>query len=185
MSKHTTVSGERGGAEFQCGSGSSARSTSKGQIRASEDDARRRILFVGRASGCTMRCDRQNRRLPASSFSAVASSSLGLARNAARPELLSRQIVLGRPLIFADFGGHDFPSFSERRPNRQLAVAALGSSPRGIGSLGRVSRAGNIVIFTTSRSAGARQKLRSIRGFKPELFRRIRAARQRSSIRHP
>jgi ABC transporter substrate binding protein len=33
------------------------------------------------------------------------------ARNAARPALLSRQIVLGRPLIFADFGGHDFPSF--------------------------------------------------------------------------
>jgi hypothetical protein len=167
--------------------------TSMGHIRASEDDARRRILFLGRASilghaiglGCPMRCDRQNRRLPAFSFSAVASSSLGLARNAARPELLSRQIVLGRPLIFADFGGHDFPSFSERRPNRQLAVAALGSSPRGIGSLGRVSRAGNIVIFTTSRSAGARQKLRSIRGFKPELFRRIRAARQRSSIRHP
>jgi hypothetical protein len=87
-----------------------------------------------------------------------------LARNAARPELLSRQIVLGRPLIFADFGGHDFPSFSERRPKRQLAGAVLGSSPRGIGSLGRVSRAGNIVIFTTSRSAGARQELRSIRG---------------------
>jgi hypothetical protein len=56
-----------------------------------------------------------------------------LARNAARPELLSRQIVLGRPLIFADFGGHDLPSFSERRPKRQLAVAVLGSSPRGIG----------------------------------------------------
>jgi hypothetical protein len=41
---------------------------------------------------------------------------VGLTRNAAGSKLLSCQVVLGRPLVFADFGGHDLPSFLEQRP---------------------------------------------------------------------
>jgi hypothetical protein len=32
---------------------------------------------------------------------------IGLARNPARPELLPGEIILGRPVVVAGFGGHD------------------------------------------------------------------------------
>jgi hypothetical protein len=73
---------------------------------------------------------------------------VGRARNAARPEPLSRQVALGRPLFFADFGGRDFPSVGTT-PEQQLAVAcsvpsrtgsALGASAeQGICDLRRVA----------------------------------------------
>jgi hypothetical protein len=38
---------------------------------------------------------------------------VGLARNATGPKLLSCQVILGRPVFFADFGGHHLPSRSQ------------------------------------------------------------------------
>jgi hypothetical protein len=51
---------------------------------------------------------------------------VGRARNAARPELLSRQVALGRPLFFADFGGRDFTSVGTT-PEEATCGGLLGS----------------------------------------------------------
>jgi hypothetical protein len=72
---------------------------------------------------------------------------VGLARNAAGPELLSRQIVLGRPLFFADFRGHDLPSRAEHAHEKATGRGLLGSAAQDRPARPRLRRAGDIELL--------------------------------------